>query len=153
MRIRRRILNSKFLILNYCVLCANVLLPLVSSQALAQSTAQSVWDGVYTEAQAKLGEAVSKATCQACHGERLGGDMGPGLAGDEFVGGWDGKPAGELFDRIRTTMPQGNENSLTAKDTADLVAYIFQLNKFPPGQSELSPDATSLGHIRIQARK
>ena len=112
-----------------------------------------MWDGVYTEQQARRGEAVSKANCEACHGERLSGDMGPGLAGDEFAAGWNGKPASELFEKIRTTMPQGKEGSLNAKEAADLVAYIFQLNKFPAGPTELGPDAAQLGLIRIQPRR
>ena len=121
--------------------------------AVAGAQSKTVWDGVYTEDQAKRGEAVSKANCQACHGDRLSGDMGPGLTGDEFLGGWNGKPAFDLYEKIRTTMPQGNEGSLTAKETADLAAYIFQLNRFPSGQIELPAEASELGHIQIQAKK
>ena len=120
--------------------------------ALAGAQSKTIWDGVYTDDQAKRGEAASKANCQACHGDRLSGDMGPGLAGAEFVGAWTGKPAFDLYEKIRTTMPQGNEGSLTAKEAADLVAYIFQLNKFPSGQTELGTEASALGQIQIQAR-
>jgi len=147
----QRTLNSKFLILNY-LSCTVFLLPVISF-AHAQDAPKSAWDGVYTEDQAKRGEAGSKATCQACHGERLSGDMGPGLAGDDFLAAWSGKPAAELFDKIRTTMPQGNEGSLSAKEAADLVAYIFQLNKFPAGQTELGTDAALLGRILVQKTK
>lgn len=119
----------------------------------AQSAVKSVWDGVYTEEQARRGDGVSKANCMSCHGDRLSGDMGPALAGAEFLGGWDGETAAQLFERIRTTMPQGNEGSLTAKQTADLMAYLFQLNKFPAGATELPADQSELGAIQIQAKK
>lgn len=79
--------------------------------------------------------------------------MGPALVGDGFAGGWNGKAALELFEKIRTTMPQGNEGTLTAKQTADLVAYIFQLNKYPAGPAELGADPSLLADIQIQARK
>ena len=141
----RRILNSQFLILNFLLLSQTALLP-------AQS-GKSVFDGVYTDSQAKRGEAVANAKCQACHGERLAGDMGPPLAGADFLANWDGKPASELFEKIRTTMPQGEEGTLTPNQTADLISYLFQLSKFPGGTAELSSDASALAQIQIQTKK
>lgn len=141
-----RILNSKFLILNFS--CSFSLTALLTAQI-----PKTVWDGVYSDDQARRGEAFSKANCQACHGERLSGDMGPPLAGGDFVGAWNGKPASDLFEKIRTTMPQGKEGSLTPKETADLLAYLFQLNKFPSGTAELGSDVSTLGQIQIQTTK
>jgi len=143
MRHQSRILNSQFLILNF------VLLPAL----LSAQPAKTVLDGVYTDGQAKRGEAFSNSKCQACHGERLAGDMGPPLAGSDFLSGWNGKPASELFDKIKTTMPQGEEGTLTAAQTADLVAYLFQLSKFPSGPAELATDTTTLANIRIQTSR
>ena len=49
----------------------------------------SVWSGVYTEEQAKRGEAVSNKLCTSCHGPELsGGEAGPTLVGLEFLGNW-----------------------------------------------------------------
>ena len=141
---RRRILNSKFLILNF-VLTAVVFLT-------AQST-KSVGDGVYTTEQARRGQELANSKCQACHGERLSGDMGPSLAGADFIANWNGKPVSELFEKIRTTMPQGEEGSLTPKDTSDLIAYLFQLSKFPEGASELGTDVSALEQIQIKTTK
>jgi len=121
---------------------------LVSTQS-----ARSVLDGVYTDAQAQRGEALAKSKCQACHGERLTGDMGPPLAGSDFMANWNGKPAADVFEKIRTTMPQGEEGTLSPKETADLLAYLFQLNKFPSGSAELGTDASTLGQIQIQTTK
>jgi hypothetical protein len=79
--------------------------------------------------------------------------MGPPLAGSDFLSGWNGKPASELFDKIRTTMPQGEEGTLSATDTADLVAYLFQLSKIPSGSVELGTDASMLSQLQIQIKR
>lgn len=125
----------------------------VLSALVAAQTAKTVWDGVYADEQARRGEALSKSKCQACHGERLAGDMGPPLAGSDFLSVWNGKPASDLFDKIKTTMPQGEEGTLTAAQTADLLAYLFQLSKFPSGSAELGADAAALAQIQIQTQK
>ena len=66
----------------------------------AQDGAKSVWDGVYTEAQAKRGAAGYAEQCASCHGDQLtGGEMAPPLAGGEFLSNWNGLSAGELFER------------------------------------------------------
>ena len=121
---------------------------LVSAQS-----ARSVLDGVYTGDQARRGEALANSKCQACHGERLSGDMGPPLAGVDFNAIWNGKPVSELFDKIRTTMPQGEEGTLSPNQTADLLAFLFQLNKFPSGPVELAADTSALAQIKIQTSK
>lgn len=79
--------------------------------------------------------------------------MGPPLAGGDFLANWNGKPASELFDKIRTTMPQGEEGTLTPNQTADLISYLFLLSKFPSGSAELSTEPAALGQIQIQTKK
>ena len=39
------------------------------------STSKTVWDGAYTDGQAKRGEAVYAAECSSCHGEDLSGQQ------------------------------------------------------------------------------
>ena len=67
-----------------------------SSARLSAQAAQdpgagaSVWGGVYTDEQAKRGEAVSTKLCTSCHGPELtGGEAGPTLVGLEFIGNWN----------------------------------------------------------------
>ena len=120
---------------------------------LAGQSTKSVWSGVYTGEQARRGQTIANSKCQACHGERLAGDMGPPLAGSDFMANWNGKLASDMFEKIRTTMPQGEEGTLSAKETADLLAYLFELNKFPNGATELGTDASTLGQIQIQTTK
>ena len=50
----------------------------------------TVWDGVFTEAQASRGEAAYGRSCAACHKEDLlGGGTAPALAGEAFFRRWN----------------------------------------------------------------
>jgi mono/diheme cytochrome c family protein len=44
-----------------------IVLTVIAAAVLAQGP-RSVWDGVYTEAQAKRGEALFGENCVTCHG-------------------------------------------------------------------------------------
>src|SRR5688572_21003202 len=73
--------------------------------ATPSQDAKTVWDGVYADAQAKRGEDVSKTMCVTCHGDELAGsDLAPALQGVDFKGVWSGRTAGELYEKINTTM-------------------------------------------------
>ena len=103
---------------------------------------KSVVDGVYSEAQATRGEATYKKECASCHGDGLEGDgFAPGLTGSEFMSSWNGTTVGDLFDRIRQSMPPSNPASVAAPGKADIVAYLLKSNKFPAGQAELASES------------
>jgi mono/diheme cytochrome c family protein len=128
--------------------------PVASLEARTQEpAAASVWDGVYTEAQAARGLAVYRERCVSCHGEKLDGGMGPAVAGTDFMADWQGRTVSDLFQRIQLTMPLDDPGKLTPKETADLLAYVFSINMFPAGQGELASDRDALTPIRIQAKK
>jgi mono/diheme cytochrome c family protein len=92
--------------------------------------------------------------CTTCHGNDLAGtDLAPALAGDDFRGVWSGRTAGELYEKIHTTMPADRAGILTPPQSADLVAYVFKLNDFPAGSAELASEMPTLGQIRIQSKK
>src|ERR1700676_3706232 len=81
---------------------------------LAAQTTRSVWDGVYTSAQAQRGAALYANNCASCHGTALGGgESAPPLTGGEFSSNWYGLTVGDLFERIRTTMPANRPGRLT----------------------------------------
>jgi mono/diheme cytochrome c family protein len=109
--------------------------------------AQTVRQGVYTGAQAARGQAIYKERCASCHGDTLGGRLGPPLTGDDFVSVWSKEPLSELASKIRNTMPQTEPASLTWQQTADVVAYILQSGKFPAGSAELRGDEAALKQI------
>jgi mono/diheme cytochrome c family protein len=118
------------------------------------STSRSVWDGVYTEEQAKRGEEMYRRECASCHGDTLvgGGGAAP-LTGGAFLSNWNGLTVGDLFDRIRKTMPQGSLGKLTKQQDADILAYLLSFNKFPAGKTELQKQVEFLREIRFEATK
>ena len=127
---------------------------LTAAAAQAQPAGRTVWDGVFTQAQAARGKAAYDQTCAACHGASLAGvDVAPSLSGLRFLSAWGGTTAGELFDRIHTTMPQTDPGSLSGRMVSDIEAYIFEANGFPAGATELPTDSARMQQVRIVANK
>ncbi|MGZ5926293.1 MAG: c-type cytochrome [Rhizomicrobium sp.] len=101
-------------------------------------TSASVLDGVYTEAQAERGSTQFAQNCSACHGAGLNGNgEAPALVGAEFISDWAGLTLGELFDRIRNTMPQDNPGKLSRDQYADILSFVLKANGYPAGQKEM----------------
>jgi len=120
----------------------------------AQPPSTSIWDGVYTEEQAKRGSALYSENCASCHGSELtGGEMAPPLSGGEFMAGWDGLTIGDLFERIRISMPQNSPGSLSGQQNSDILAFMFSANKFPAGTTDLPKDAGILKTIKFEVKK
>jgi len=119
-----------------------------------EAESRSVWDGVYTEDQAKRGETIYRKECAACHGAMLtGGESAPPLTGGPFLANWNGLTMGDLFDRIRKTMPQTNPGRLTRQQDADILAFMLSVNKFPAGKTELYRQSEMLKEIRFESAK
>ena len=122
--------------------------------AFSAQAGKTTWDGVYSDAQSKRGEELSKTTCVSCHGNELAGsDLAPALQGDDFKGVWTGRTAAELFDKIQTTMPADKVGTLKPPQSADLVAYILKANGYPAGAAELASEMTALQQIKITSKK
>ena len=120
----------------------------------AQEAQHSLWDGVYTQEQAKRGEATYGERCARCHGtDLMSGDSVPPLAGTDFLSTWNTKTVGDLFDRIRTSMPADQPGTLNRQQTADIVAYLLSANKFPAGKTELAAQSELLKQIQFDAFK
>jgi S-disulfanyl-L-cysteine oxidoreductase SoxD len=135
-----------------CAIC--FLAALVASGQEAPAPSRSVWDGVYTEEQAKRGEEMYRKECASCHGDALvgGGGAAP-LSGGTFLSNWNGLTVGDLFERIRKTMPQGALGKLTKQQDADVLAYLLSFNKFPAGKTELQKQVEFLKEIRFEATR
>jgi mono/diheme cytochrome c family protein len=114
---------------------------------------RSVWDGAYTAQQIQRGSAVYARDCATCHGPTLNGGEAPPLAGADFLAEWYGYSAGDLFERIRSTMPVTGPGSLSAQEYADVLAHLLSINKFPAGETELESAREPLKRIRIEAAK
>ena len=120
----------------------------------AQPPSKSIWEGIYTEEQATRGKALYSQECASCHGGELtGGEMAPPLAGGEFMAGWDGLTIGDLFERVRISMPQNSPGSLSGQQNADILAFMFSANKFPAGAAEMPKEAGILKQIKFEVKK
>jgi len=121
----------------------------------AQSeTSRSVWDGVYTEQQANRGRALYGQECSGCHGDSLtGADEAPALAGGAFIANWDGLTVGDLFERIRISMPASSPGKLNREKVADILSYLLAFNRFPAGTTELERQTEVLKQIRLESTK
>lgn len=127
----------------------------VGSDALARIVGlqtQTVWDGMYTDEQAARGEMLYQEWCASCHAPDLsGGDLAPGLAGGEFVWNWSGLTVGQLFERLRISMPQENPSSVTRAQKADILAFMLAANEFPVGEQELVGRSEILDQFMFEA--
>lgn len=126
----------------------------VFAMVAVSAQGKSVNDGVYSEAQAKRGEAVYKEQCAACHGDNLeGSGPMPPLAGKDFLANWEGKPVADVFDKTQSSMPATAPGSMTPEQTADVVAYMLAAGKYPAGSADLPDKADDLKQITLDAPK
>jgi len=118
-----------------------------------QAAPRSVKDGVYTTAQANQGKKVYDEKCAECHGTMASAtpDVAPLLNDHVFRTTWKDRSLGELFDRIRETMPQDEPGTLSPQQLADLIAYILRANALPAGEVALAHDVGTLSQIRFDA--
>jgi mono/diheme cytochrome c family protein len=127
---------------------------ILAGAALAQDAGKSVWQGIYTPEQADRGAGVYAQRCGACHGAALNGTgEAPPLIGGEFISHWDTMTVGDLFDRVRTTMPQNDPQSLTREEYADVLAFLLKTNGFPAGGQPLDKRSEVLATIGITAQR
>lgn len=125
-----------------------------AAPAAAAAAAASASAGVYTAEQATRGDVVYKEQCAACHGDNLeGSGPMPALAGRDFLSNWQGKTLADLFDKTQATMPAIAPGSMTAQQTADVVAYMLQASQYPVGTTALPDTAAALASITLDLPK
>jgi hypothetical protein len=110
-------------------------------RAQAGASGRTVWEGVYTEAQAARATVSFNQSCANCHSLSPQGNRS--LTGDKFWEGFTQKTVADLLSYVKTNMPNGNGGSLSATTYNDLVALILKSNNFPPGPTELAPETVS----------
>jgi S-disulfanyl-L-cysteine oxidoreductase SoxD len=108
---------------------------LVSAQIAAHRT---VWDGVYTEAQADRGTAAFSQSCSGCHALAIDGKAP--LVGQPFWKSFQQKTVGDLLAYLSANMPNGTPGSLNESTYRDIVAAMLKSNGFPAGSTELRRD-------------
>ena len=120
--------------------------------AAAPAAGPAAQDGVYTAEQAARGEPLYDEQCASCHGpiRAIVPEVAALLGDHTFRNTWRGRPLGELFAFIRETMPQDAPGTLTAQQTADLVAYILSGNRLAAGETALADDPERLYHTLFE---
>ncbi|HXT16409.1 MAG TPA: c-type cytochrome [Gemmatimonadaceae bacterium] len=113
-----------------------------STATAVVATGPSTLDSVYSADQASRGKDVYMGTCRSCHTAAF-------FTGVNFETHWKGKHLSELYTYVLTKMPGNDPGSLSPDATADVLAYVLQLNRMPPGTNELWPEADSLKKFRI----
>jgi mono/diheme cytochrome c family protein len=91
----------------------------------------------FTEEQAGRGAEVFSSVCLECHARKDFSDV-------EFRGKWRGRTVFDLFDRMRSTMPESNPGSLARSTYLDVVAYVAKLNGLTAGSAALPDDEDAL---------
>jgi cytochrome c len=113
---------------------------ILATVASAAPVRTSIWDGVYTDAQAERGHTLYMQSCSRCHGADLSGTFEiPPLVG-RFMPYWSGSSLDALFDYVSTAMPLDHPGALGPAANADIVAFILKSNAIPSGSKELSAD-------------
>lgn len=98
----------------------------------------SIWDGVYTDAQADRGRTAYMQNCSRCHGATLMGTFEiPPLVG-RIMPYYAGSSLDALFDYVSNSMPLDRPGSLSPAVNVDIVAYILKTNDVPSGAKELT---------------
>lgn len=112
---------------------------------------KSVWDGVYSAAQAARGKQQYDASCASCHGDDLAGREGKSLVGAPFWQSWGEDSLESLYAFMKGAMPHGQAGSLADRQYLDILAYVLQRNDYPEGSDVLTADAVRT--IRVMRRE
>ena len=121
----------------------------------AGSEGRTIWDGVFSEAQADRGRASYVVACGYCHMDDLSGGGGdepglspPGLVGSAFLARWRDASVAELVGTIVATMPL-ERPKLEPQTYVEIVAYLLAANGARPGIEELPVNGEKLNGIVI----
>jgi mono/diheme cytochrome c family protein len=125
-----------------CALASAAISLPVRAQQQSNGGAPPAPPSLYTAEQATRGEKVYANVCVECH-EKLE------YTGPEFRAKWNNRPVFELFDLLRTTMPDENPGTLTAQEYADVVGYMMKLNGVVPGKTALPVTDEALKKLKI----
>ena len=124
------------------LILATFVIGLVLSKSAPAQTGQraSVWDGVYTSAQAERGLPLM-GQCRGCHGATMDGSQAPALRGEKFVDYWREDTLDSMYLLIKNSMPPRANSALTEEQAVSIVSYLLQESGYPAGNSELTVDA------------
>jgi mono/diheme cytochrome c family protein len=133
----------------FVAVAAVVLTMALGVYAQSTRTGNQARRAFYSAEQAQRGKALYTQNCSTCHlpnlkgncpGENVSPDAryvcaargsAPPLVGDAFMKRW--YSVGDLYARVRWSMPAGNVGGLSANDNLAVVAYLLETNGLPAG--------------------
>jgi mono/diheme cytochrome c family protein len=123
-----------------------IVLVISSAKAAQNGRRATIWDGVYSQAQAETGQALI-GQCRGCHGASMDGGQAPALRGEKWMDYWREDTLDGMYTLIKESMPPRANSALSESQALSLVAYILQQNEIPAGNNALSIDALPSIHI------
>src|SRR3984957_19615377 len=119
--------------------------PIVAPAAEPSQSSANAPQGWFTREQAARGRSQYRTQCASCHADNMAGNgPAPPRAGGAFLAKWSPLTVADLFERVRTTMPQNAPHSLGDSAYTDITAFLLRANNFPTGETELSADSERL---------
>lgn len=109
--------------------------------------ARSVWDGVYSDAQAAQGEKHYQQICQRCHGTDTRAGEEVALWGEEFWKSWREDTLDNLYHYVSANMPNDEPATLKTEQYLDVMAYLLKKNGLPAGAAKLTVANAAGVHI------
>ncbi|MDX1578006.1 MAG: c-type cytochrome [Gemmatimonadota bacterium] len=91
----------------------------------------------FTAAQAERGREEFGYVCAECHATSE-------FRGRDFQFRWRRRTAWDFFRNVTETMPEDAPGSLTDGQYVDIIAFILEMNGFPPGEVELEATESAL---------
>jgi mono/diheme cytochrome c family protein len=138
---------------NLLAAAAAVAWGIVASTA-AQTPSVTIWDGVFSEAQASRGQRAYGESCGSCHAEDLlGTSNAPPLVGEPFLGRFNRSTLDDVVQTIARTMPQEAPNSLATTAYVDIVSYLLKANGSPAGAAELPAERQKLQQVLVTTKE
>jgi S-disulfanyl-L-cysteine oxidoreductase SoxD len=129
-----------------------------SLSASPQYFAKTMWDGVFTSADAVRGQSDYLQMCSSCHGADLKGNgAAPALTGPAFFERWRDLSVFDLFFAAEGKMDAASDplvfdfRYMPPALVRDIVSYILEVNGASAG-SELPTDFDQLRQIEISPK-
>ena len=132
--------------------CAAGVVPAVAQNPGQDQSFQpfrTVWDGVYTKAEADRGKETAARLCAGCHGTDLKGGAAPKLTGSAFFDRWVNLRLKDVVSYIQAAMPHEQQFYVSADQTRDVIAFMLRESHVPAGHDPISPDVNVLSDILI----
>jgi mono/diheme cytochrome c family protein len=115
------------------------------ARASAQEAERTTLDKVFSAAQTERGRSVYSRVCSECH------TRSQFSRADGFQKNWQGRTFFDVFEQLRSTMPQDNPGGIPRRDYVDVLAYLLNEFGYPSGETDLPATEPGMKSIRIVA--